>query len=390
MFRDRAGCAAILLVPALVSGSAIVTKGPGSARIASNQRRPWPGGIRSKADFDTASFAENIGFACSFFELTEAWRAGRLDPGVKHPNRESIERWIGRTTSMLVANLQQAALGINGAAAPGCCPLDGKNALASYCRAQFSCLREHFPGWATEAAQFHAAYAREQFRLAALFPNPTSEILPLDSRELLGGELPDRHFLLTFDDGPTSRSGTTDEVMKFLRSKGMNGLFFVLQDPLVHRLNASSAQEMTDLYQGMHVGSHGRQHTPRLALNAWKASILGLRALIQQAFPLQRAEVPFRPPYGQRTVAVTQFAGMTGDRVVLWNIDSLDWNRELSADRVRDRVVTLMLLWRKGIILFHDTHPKVIAVLPGVVETFRGSGIIWVNYEHFPITHPCR
>jgi hypothetical protein len=108
------------------------------------------------------------------------------------------------------------------------------------------------------------------------------------------------------------------------------------------------------------------------------------------AFPLQRAEVPFRPPYGQRTVAVTQFAGMTGDRVVLWNIDSLDWNRELSADRVRDRVVTLMLLWRKGIILFHDTHPKVIAVLPGVVETFRGSGIIWVNYEHFPITHPCR
>jgi hypothetical protein len=41
---------------------------------------------------------------------------------------------------------------------------------------------------------------------------------------------------------------------------------------------------------------------------------------------------------------------------------------------VSDRVFTLML-WRSGVILFHDVHPRALRALPGLVASARATGL---------------
>ena len=64
---------------------------------------------------------------------------------------------------------------------------------------------------------------------------------------------------------------------------------------------------------------------------------------------------------------------------MLWNIDSQDWSSKINASEVSDRVITLMLLWRKGIILFHDIHPKAKEALPVITKTLNKSGLQFID-----------
>lgn len=42
---------------------------------------------------------------------------------------------------------------------------------------------------------------------------------------------------------------------------------------------------------------------------------------------------------------------------------------------MQDRLITLMLLWRRGILLFHDIHPKARTALPGIGAFMEKSGL---------------
>ncbi len=64
-------------------------------------------------------------------------------------------------------------------------------------------------------------------------------------------------------------------------------------------------------------------------------------------------------------------------KVALWNIDSQDWNAKISNSEAAQRVLTLMLLWRRGVILFHDVHEKSAVAVPWIIEQTRSSGIVW-------------
>lgn len=103
---------------------------------------------------------------------------------------------------------------------------------------------------------------------------------------------------------------------------------------------------------------------PHQKLAGWEKSLADTRQLTGQIQPELAGKNWFRPPYGQRTREQVAYIDEQGGRVLLWNIDSQDWNARLSAEAMRDRVITLMLLWRRGVLLFHDIHPKVRAVLP--------------------------
>jgi peptidoglycan/xylan/chitin deacetylase (PgdA/CDA1 family) len=85
----------------------------------------------------------------------------------------------------------------------------------------------------------------------------------------------------------------------------------------------------------------------------------------------------FRPPYGQRRSDSASFFREHGLTVALWNIDSQDWNPTVRADEAANRVLTLMLLWRRGVILFHDMHPKANTAVPWLLGQTRQSGIVW-------------
>lgn len=64
-------------------------------------------------------------------------------------------------------------------------------------------------------------------------------------------------------------------------------------------------------------------------------------------------------------------------QVALWNIDSQDLAGSLSAEQSAQRVLSLMLLWRHGVISFHDTQSKVRSALPWLMKATAQSGLGW-------------
>jgi hypothetical protein len=83
-------------------------------------------------------------------------------------------------------------------------------------------------------------------------------------------------------------------------------------------------------------------------------------------------------------------------KLVLWNIDSHDWDDGLTADDVEARVMSLMLLWRRGLILFHDFFPRSQKVVPRLVSWLAHDGVTWADCHAIidargddgrPITH---
>ena len=63
--------------------------------------------------------------------------------------------------------------------------------------------------------------------------------------------------------------------------------------------------------------------------------------------------------------------------MVLWNLDSQDWNATVAPGPTTDRVISLMLLWRRGILLFHDVHDKVHGAVPKLLDFAHGAGLEW-------------
>lgn len=355
-------------------GPAPAARAAGPDEVATIDRSLWPAPLTDPAAFDAASFAENVYFARALLDAVKAFDAGTLKLGPKAIHRDSVARWRERTIARVLQNLRLALAGC--AALPACAGHEPPTAetLERDVRTAAERLAVHAPAWAAAATRFYEVYVREQLRLAALFPAPTSEILPLADAEELGDDLPDRTFLLTFDDGPTARGGETDRIVAWLRGQGLTAIFFVLEDALAARRTAGGPSGLAALYAGQCLGSHGREHKAHPALATWRESIDRTRADVLAAVPGETS-VPFRPPYGQRSPEMVRHLEALGDRLVLWNVDSQDWNAKLPAARVGDRVITLMLLRRGGILLFHDVHPRALAALPQIAATAKGAGV---------------
>jgi peptidoglycan-N-acetylglucosamine deacetylase len=232
--------------------------------------------------------------------------------------------------------------------------------------------------WRDAAKRFYADYLYEQLRLAALFNKVSSEIFTYSPKEIQGDGFPDKSFLLTFDDGPTAPGGGTDALIAWLRQNRLDGTFFMLGGNLRHRLEKQSAGDLQGIYKGMCTASHGLEHKSHAKWDQWRASIAGTQALLDSVFTDNRARTRyFRPPYGQRTRDAQALLDSLGIKMMLWNLDSQDWNAKITAAQAADRIASLMLLWRRGILLFHDVHEKALAALPVVTKGVAGSGVVW-------------
>lgn len=351
----------------------------GPKKIAKINRSLWPYDLSVAGEFDLASKMETLvftGVLQSYEGLPQDTMKMRL--GLERVSIASIERWKQGVQKVLLKNLS---------ALPSNLPhdfLSGQRMIAwtDVVRASHA-LQESMPQnlsvWFQNAREFYAYYVYEQLRLAALFPRTTSEILTLDDSEITGLEYGDKQFLLTFDDGPSIKNGTTDKLIVTLKTNHVPAAFFVLGDMLSARLKTTSAEKIRDLYKPMAVASHGGTHKPYPKYDYWQTSLVNTKKLIDSVMQNRYGVLYFRPPYGQRNEKIVAFANQQHMRIVLWNIDSQDWNAKITAKEVADRVITLMLLWRRGIILFHDTHPKANEALPEIWKAVANCDIQWVD-----------
>jgi peptidoglycan/xylan/chitin deacetylase (PgdA/CDA1 family) len=334
--------------------------------------------LESRAAFDRASRREIAGFLTALAELDALPETDRLRRlRLERIQRDSVRAWRKLTFARLAENVRRASSGCR-VSEELCAPLVTGEGLETWAAAGRGSVTEPLPARTADTRAFYRGYVAEQLRLAALFPETTSEVLTFSDRERTGFELGDREFRLTFDDGPTAPSGATDRLLDVLHAAGRSGTFYMLGERLAARRRQESVGDLRHRFAGMCVASHGWKHESHQRLVTWPGSVSDTEQLLGETFgDLHRGL--FRPPYGQRSADAGEILFGDGLRLVLWNIDSRDWSSALRSEDVAVRVVRLMLLWRRGIVLFHDVHDRAREALPAIWRVTERSGVVWLD-----------
>lgn len=361
----------VLLTLFFVPVAIVIAAGP--KKVAYFDRGLWPEAVVDDQSFDRASRFEIYHFsnALGAIDLSSE-KAITEFTGVKNPNLASVKEWEKIVTQRLLAAYLSSCV-LNERAQLGCGSADSLSDLHGNMSVAYENFDAKYNVWKTASMSFHMRYLYEQVRLAALFPRVSSEILTFNDKEMTGFELKDREFLLTFDDGP-SRNLTTEKIIEVLNDLNIKALFFVLGERLK---NHKRDGDLRDVYAGHCIASHGYIHKAHPKLDTWKSSIDKTNSLIVGLFNVKPKGIWFRPPYGQRSAEMlTYLYGSSKNRNMLWNIDSQDWNRKITSEYMASRVMTLMLLWRKGVVLFHDLYDKNIEVVK-VLKQFSNNASLY-------------
>ena len=238
--------------------------------------------------------------------------------------------------------------------------------------------------WQENIAEFMGIYVAEQIHLAQVFPDTSSEIELFNDHEFSGDRTSDRKFFLTFDDGPTAFGGNTDGVLQMLNAQKKSAVFFVMGKSFANRQRTNGAAALKELYQGQCVGAHGWEHLShekrsRYAVgNKWQSSVTETIALLKNSFDDTSIFLPLfssalRPAQtGERRVfSKRRLAG----RALEYGFSGFGIPR-FKAEDVINRMVILMLIKRRGVLLFHDIHPKAQKAVPAIIAEF-GSAVEW-------------
>ncbi|WP_439850654.1 polysaccharide deacetylase family protein [Pseudomonas syringae] len=344
--------------------------------VATIDRSVWPERLETPALFDVASRAEILSFAHELYlseKLNEDGLKQRL--GLRFVNVPSLNVVRHRLWLRLLENYQAAQKSCE-EDANFCVLVEDMDQLRQRAEEYQVANDSFYASWARPGAIFHQRYLDELLFMAALFPQTSSEIERYNSDEMSGDEMPDRTFMLNFESGPSPADGGTDWLADFMRQQKMNATFFVLGKSLQERLDTTSALSLQSLYRQQCVGIQGWEYRSHSQWLDWQDSVQRSATLVQHVLPDNFVPL-FRPPYGHRRADSGDFFRAQHLRVSLWNIDAQDDSGRLTAEQVGDRVLTLMLLWRKGTVVFHDVANKAQSALPLLLANTAQSELIW-------------
>ncbi|GFM58045.1 polysaccharide deacetylase [Pseudomonas cichorii] len=353
--------------------------------VATIDRSVWPESLETPALFDVASRAEILAFAHALAvseTLGEEGLKQRL--GLRYINVPSLNVVRHRLWLRLLENYQAAQKSCE-EDANFCVLVEDMEQLRQRAEEYQVSPDSFYAAWARPSSVFHERYLNELLYMAALFPQTSSEIERYNSDEMSGDEMPDRTFMLNFDSGPSPADGNTDWLADFMRQQKMTATFFVLGKNLQARLEGSSAASLQALYRQQCVGVQGWEYRSHSNWVDWQDSVQRSAALVQQVLPDNFVPL-FRPPYGHRRADSGEYFRSQHLRVSLWNIDSQDVMGRLSAQQVGDRVLTLMLLWRRGTVVFHDMGNKAQSALPLLLANTAQSELVWDDCRNFSDT----
>lgn len=80
----------------------------------------------------------------------------------------------------------------------------------------------------------------------------------------------------------------------------------------------------------------------------------------------------FRPPYGEYNASTIKVAKRLGYQTIQWDVDSLDWKKNLSAEDIYKRVTQKVN--SGSIILFHNDTLHTVEVLPDILKNLTENG----------------
>lgn len=206
-------------------------------------------------------------------------------------------------------------------------------------------------------------------------------------REWRGLELPAHTVVLSFDDGPHAQH--TPQILATLGQHGLKALFFQVGRNLGERKNGviqlsrNEELEKQIVAAGHAIGNHSYSHAklPRHNEAEIKEEIELTQALLTLAVPEGPARTGlFRAPYGAVNEAVLAETEAQHLRLVLWNVDSLDW-ADPSPPSIVKRVMAELKKAGRGIILMHDIHAHSAEALPLLIEALKAEGYRFAHWD---------
>ena len=192
--------------------------------------------------------------------------------------------------------------------------------------------------------------------------------LLLSFNALAGGyeglDMPKGTYAVTFDDGPVDRTLT---ILNELDRQHVKATFFVVSD---------MAQERPwlvreEIARGHVIGCHSVNHPlmTRLKPEQWKRQIDECVRVVEK---ITKTKIElFRFPYGESTWEQEEYVKSKGMKVILWNIDSLDWKKG-PKEELRH------LKWGinkegRGIILMHDIQKSTATELGDILRYLKSK-----------------
>ncbi|QZP35401.1 polysaccharide deacetylase family protein [Pseudomonas sp. DR48] len=348
--------------------------------VATLDRSTWPEQLNNPTLFDVASRAEILMFARVLLaseSLDEPALAQRL--GLRKINLESVNNLRERLWQRLLANYNFAQRSCDQDAS-FCFLVEDLDTLRQQA-AKFQVSDDsYYIKWSEPSRLFHAQYLDEQLRKAALFPQVSSEVDRFGDYERNGDEMHDRLFLLTFDSAANATPDNTDWVAQYLRKANMTGTFFVLGKDIQARLAERSVASLQATYSTQCIGVQGWEFRSHSHWQDWQDSVRRSVELVKSKLPENYVPL-FRPPDGQRRSDAESFFKAQGLQVALWDIDAQDGAGKLKGSASAQRVLTLMLLWRHGVINFNVKQDAVKTAMPWLITQTAQSGIGWEDCQ---------
>lgn len=179
----------------------------------------------------------------------------------------------------------------------------------------------------------------------------------------------ERNVFLTFDDGPTP--GITEWILTTLDKYNAKATFFCL---------GKNVEAYPDLYQriidaGHRVGNHSYSHQ-----KGWSMPTDRYVEDVDFAADFIQSDL-FRPPYARITPAQTRALAQRY-RLIMWDIISRDYNRQISPETCLRNV--LPYLEGGSIVVFHDSvkaFRNMRYALPRTLEEIRRRGLKCARIE---------
>jgi peptidoglycan/xylan/chitin deacetylase (PgdA/CDA1 family) len=175
----------------------------------------------------------------------------------------------------------------------------------------------------------------------------------------------------TFDDGPNP--ATTPAVIDALEQYDIPATFFIVTQRLLGKHGEKSRELLArELAGGFMVGSHSVTHANlKHAVGAQVSKEIdnSFRTLSKDA---ARPIGMFRPPYGALSGAGRMRLKKLGVTEVIWSVDTLDWKAK-NADRLRKKVLSMILKQNGGVVLMHDVKPITAKIIGEVLDDLEAE-----------------
>ncbi|WP_027555327.1 polysaccharide deacetylase family protein [Bradyrhizobium sp. Cp5.3] len=183
--------------------------------------------------------------------------------------------------------------------------------------------------------------------------------------------LTDKEVVLTFDDGPWPNN--TPAVLKALADECTKGLFFAVGKHATY--HPEILRQV--LAQGHTVGAHTWSH---VNLNSKKMTESQAKDEVEKGFSAVKFALGtnpapfFRFPQLQHNPAIVSYFGTRNVAMFSTDLDSFDFRKESTPDKIVSNVMTKLDKLGKGIILMHDFQKHTGEALPTLLARLKAGG----------------